>query len=267
MLAASQDAGMPRRRALFGLIPLFPKETKRQASFPDRNVVLFANRALYGIFKMAKKALGDDQALFNEREIRTLRAVNRALMITVLVLTGLVAVLGLAVWGIGALKPAPQYVGITNDLRFVELRSESEPLLDDAQITAFAARAVQSCLAFDFANYRDQILGCTQRHFTAEGERAFLQAMTSSGTIELLKNERRVSRAVIKGVPVISRKGSRGTVYAWEVTVPLTHELANNADIQRRERIARILIIRDNTKSLHEGVGVTQFNMEIDRGK
>ncbi|MCC1496703.1 DotI/IcmL/TraM family protein [Alcanivorax sp. 1008] len=216
---------------------------------------------------MTKKALGDDQALFNEREIRTLQGVNRALMVAVIVLAVLVGVLGIAVWGAGALKPAPQYVGITNDLRFVELSAETDPVLQDAQITAFAARAIQSCLAFDFANYRDQILACTQRHFTAEGERAFLQAMTSSGTIELLKNERRVSRAVIKGVPVISRKGSRGTVYAWEVTVPLTHELANNADTQRRERIARILIVRDNTKALHEGVGVTQFNMEIDRGK
>lgn len=216
---------------------------------------------------MANKSMGDDQALFNEREIRTLRAVNRALMVAVIALICLVGVLGLAVWGLGALKPAPQYVGITNDLRFVELRAETEPMLQDAQITAFAARAIQSCLAFDFANYREQILGCTAKHFTTEGERAFLQAMTSSGTIDLLKQDRRISRAVLKGVPVISRKGSRGAVYAWEVTVPLSHELANNTDTQRRERIARILIVRDNTKALHEGVGVTQFNLEIDRGK
>lgn len=104
--------------------------------------------------------------------------------------------------------------------RMVRLVPLGQPYLNDAALVARIQACVVNANTYDFVNYRKAFSEAAPC-FTNTGWAGFSQALTTSGTLDLVKKNRLVTTASADGTAVIVGKQDVNGVLMWTIQVPL----------------------------------------------
>ena len=128
-----------------------------------------------------------------------------------------------------------------------------------AGIKAWAATLISTAYGFDFKRYREQ-LGQLEGSFTKAGYESYLTALSDTGLLQSVVDNRYLVSAVVQESPVITASGvnSKGK-YTWVVEAPVlvTYESATDKQTQllnMRIRLTRVYEIENPL-----GIAADQF--------
>ncbi len=176
--------------------------------------------------------------------------------------TALTALLVLALIFTTVRKVDREYFGIDSQTgRMVPLVPLGEPYLSSGALLNWFVECVTSTNTYDFVNYQKQFQQNSQC-FTARGWEEFNMAMSKSGTLETVKEQRLVASSVAHGAPVITREGIRGGAYSWEVELPVTVTFQGGQagrSLLSQKVLVTAVVSRIPTYQSRNGVGIDHY--------
>lgn len=165
----------------------------------------------------------------------------------IIVLTVLVFVLVVMLWGAIKNKPAPGVVAMTADMRVLPLPVLDEPFHNTERVLAWAAECLERAYSMSFSDLKEHPsrLTCMQQNV----RRDFIEQLNRSGIIDKVDSERRVLRAVRGGAPSLQREGVSNGRYLWSIQMPLQLSFEGHQNTERSSIVVTALVGRVD---LHE---------------
>jgi len=183
------------------------------------------------------------------------------LMISSIIMAGATFTgVGAAWWAISH-KPSPKYFMAREDGGIVPLVPVTQPYLSNGEISNFAVEAITSSLTLDFSNYRKSLSEASQYYERPDGWNNFLEALKSSGTLDMITKRRLVSTVVANGATV-AQSGVDHGVYSWVVQVPITITYQSSSQQKSETHLVEMVIKRLPTWQTPRGVGITRVLMK-----
>lgn len=209
--------------------------------------------------KHEKIIAGSDAATVMAMRQLVMRASNKTYK--VIVISQLIAIVGLSFvcWQMFSHQPEQKIIGLTNDMRVITLAPLSDPKLSNAQIVAWATRAVIDTYTFDFVNYRGQLQKAGNEYFTQEGFVAFAKELKSSGVLDRVKEGKYVLSTTVTSTPTIVSQGQINGRHAWKIQAPVVVTLQNSGQRSSEKRLVEIVALRSQELLDKGGVGITRF--------
>lgn len=179
----------------------------------------------------------------------------------------LVLAVGLVAVGYYALTIATQpvqtrYFAISPDGTLTKLTPLKKSALTPAGVKDWAATVIASAYGFDFKRYREQ-LSSLEGSFTKAGYESYLKALSDTGLLQSVVDNRYLVSAVVQESPVITASGvnSRGR-YTWVVEAPtlVTYESATDKQTQLLNMRVRLTRVYEVENPL--GIAIDQFIAE-----
>ena len=173
----------------------------------------------------------------------------------------LISLIGTGIYAFNAVaKPVEtRYFAISPDGKLTKLTALKKAALTPAGIKAWAATLISTAYGFDFKRYREQ-LGQLEGSFTKAGYESYLTALSDTGLLQSVVDNRYLVSAVVQESPVITASGvnSKGK-YTWVVEAPVlvTYESATDKPTQllnMRIRLTRVYEIENPL-----GIAADQF--------
>lgn len=188
-------------------------------------------------------------------------------VLRLLMLMALVAV-GLAVYSfyLDYHRSQPKYYATTANGRIIPMQSLSEPMVTTPYIVQWAGLAVRSAYNIDFLHYEKQ-LKKTGKYFTTDGWKAFLGAMTKSGVLKSLKENKLVSSAVVTGAVIITNREVIDGRFTWQIQVPLLVTYTSASMNRKQDLIVTITVKRVPTLQTSQGIQISDFSEAIPAKK
>lgn len=147
---------------------------------------------------------------------RALRGAQKTALLLALV-DGLLLVLVLV---LALSRPEPVYFGMSQDLKLLPMTPLSEPVMNEAALKSWVAEAVTRSFNLDYLNWQRQLSevrgAYTRRAFTR-----FALSLDKEGHLPLLKQQRALMHAVVRGTPIITRSGVVRGALVWEMELPV----------------------------------------------
>ena len=162
----------------------------------------------------------------------------------------------LAFWAL-LRTPEPVYFATRTDGALVAIIPLDQPHISDNQVLNFATDVITGALTLDFANYRQE-LATRRDQFTEAGFNAFVNALESSGNLDLLRNRRMASTAVANSAFIID-KGRSGNGYLWRVEVQVAVTYESSSERQHQQLVGLLDVVRIPTWQNEWGVAVSRF--------
>lgn len=150
------------------------------------------------------------------------------------------------------------YFTVDAEGRLTPIIPLNAPFKTREQILNWASEAVTSAYTMDAANYvqRGEEIS---RYFTTDGFNEYVQAMNTSGTIELIKKETLIATAVPLAVPSVINEGEVNGTYMWRVRVPIRVQYQTQGKGTTQNLMVTVVIQRLPTETTKYGVGISQF--------
>ena len=101
-----------------------------------------------------------------------------------------------------------------------------QPLLEDPQVAAWAARVAAQVMSFGFSNL-DQRMTQSKDSFTPQGWETFQTALKSARLVDRVRDEKDTLTATTKLDPVVMQEGVENGIYRWIVKFPLALDFKN----------------------------------------
>lgn len=180
------------------------------------------------------------------------RRVSLILLLSVL----LNIVLIVALFFVSDNRPQPLFFATTNDGQLLPLSAQNQPIMNDQAVITWVSRAAPQIMGLDFLNYRQQIEN-SHTYFTDYGWNQFMTAI--GATLDQVKNQQLVVKAVPSDVPVITAKGLVNGVYTWKVQVPLTISYQKNGRVDVKKVVWSLIVQRVNNNTSNQLLGISQI--------
>ena len=165
-------------------------------------------------------------------------------------------VLAVALFVMSANRPAPLYFASTSDGKLIALAAEDQPIMTDQAVISWVTNAVPQIMGLDFLNYRQQI-NRSREDFTDYGWQQFMQAI--GDTLNQVKTQQLVVKAVPSDVPVITAKGLVNGVYTWKIQVPLTISYQQGSTEDVKKVVWSLIVQRVNNNETDQLLGISQI--------
>lgn len=183
-------------------------------------------------------------------------------MKTMVAVAGMLSIVAASAVGAAAYlatnQPEARYFATTVDGHIQPLVALHEPHLSAEAVANFSVKAVTNALTYDFANYRDDFQSA-QRWFTKPtGWNSFVEAVQSSGTLDLVKERRFNTTAVAQNAVIVS-EGVRNGVYEWLIQVPIKVAYQSSSEITSQNLMVTVRIQRLQTYQSPDAVAISQF--------
>lgn len=148
------------------------------------------------------------------------RDMSRKLM-TALIVSGVVSFVCLLIAIVAlSIKPSAEYF-TTEDGRITQIIPVSQPMSDVNDVTNWVVNSVTTIIGVDFLNISDQ-LRSIEGFFTKEGYEAYLIALSESGNIRSIQQNRYIVKAVPTAAPRLIGEGlSSSGAYSYRFRIPL----------------------------------------------
>jgi hypothetical protein len=151
-----------------------------------------------------------------------------------------------------------RYFGITPDLRVVQLKPLTEPVLTASGLKEWTHDTVVRSLSLDFSNYRRQLSDVEPR-YTPPAFTSFKAALQSAGILDLIVHGRLVTSVTTEGAPVLVSEQRLGGALHWQIEFPLSMGYESSKGVEHTQHLlARVLVKRVPPTESLEGVRIAQ---------
>lgn len=187
------------------------------------------------------------------------RAMKLSVTLACVALFGL-CVIALLIWT----RPTPRFFAATPDLRLAPLVPLDKPVLTQQGLLNWVSETVTNAVSLDFLEWRDK-LSRIREHFDEDAFKSYLNSLTSSGVLEMIKDKRLSVSAVVTRAPVIIASGVVGGKMTWRVEFPLVVSYESSQGVESAQKLmATVLIRRSATVTTPRGVVIQQLVLKRD---
>ena len=187
------------------------------------------------------------------------RAMKLALGL-VLVLIGSIGAIALQIIN----QPKPQYFAATQDLRLAPLVPLDQPVLTQQGLLTWVSDTITSAMSLDFLEWREE-LEAIRPHFEDAAYKSFLDSLTSSGVLDMIRDKRLSASAITTRAPVIIASGLVGGKATWRIEFPLIVSYESSQGVESTQHLlATVLVCRASTVSTPRGVVIQQVVLKRD---
>jgi intracellular multiplication protein IcmL len=181
---------------------------------------------------------------------------NIALSVALVIAVTLVAALAL-------IRPKPVYFGMTEQMQLMPMIPLSEPLMNDAAIKAWLAKAITDSFNMDFLNWRERLSNARQ-YFTKEAFHGYALALDSEGHLPLLTQNRAIMHTVPEGTPIIVNKNMLKGVMTWVMEIPVLLNYETSKQVVASQRITvTCRVQRVPTTDYVTGIAISQLVTQV----
>ena len=179
--------------------------------------------------------------------------------IMVLTVFGIILSLGLcAQW---LMRPAPLYFASTTAGELVPMQPLSAPVVTHRYLLEWAETVARGAYNLDFVHYQDQ-LNTYASAFTSGGWSAFQDALSSSGFLDALQNNKLSISAIVSDSPVVLDQGMRSGRWTWTVQVPVLVTFTSASEVKKVHYLVTLTIQRVPVLDLTRGIAVIDFSAQ-----
>lgn len=168
-----------------------------------------------------------------------------------------VTVMAIAGW---SRKIETRYFALAENGTIMPIIPISEPHYNNGQVTNFAVEAITKALTMNFATWKQDMMEASDYFEQPLGFENFVEAMTSSGMLDLIRNRRVISTVVANGATIVNSGQDRG-VYTWIVQVPITITYQTTSEITTENRVAEVRVKRLSTWQTPRGMGISAWHV------
>ncbi|MBB4000101.1 type IVB secretion system apparatus protein IcmL/DotI [Aureimonas pseudogalii] len=191
----------------------------------------------------------------------TYKSAYKIMAIYAAVATGVACVgVGSAVY-LALTRPEPRYFATTSNGQIQPLTPLDRPHMSSADVLNFAVRAVSNSLTYSFDNYRAQFQESQQFFSQPDGWNSFVDAVSKSKALDLVRNGRFNSFATVPQTPVIVRQGTNASgSYEWIVQMPIRITYQSASEVSGQSNMVTVRLTRLPTYETPYGIAISQFN-------
>ena len=173
--------------------------------------------------------------------------------------TALVVMTGLT-WAGWSRQIETRYFALAENGTIMPIIPISEPHYSNGQVTNFAVEAITKALTMNFATWKQDMMEASDYFEQPQGFENFVEVMTSSGMLDLIRNRRVISTVVANGGMIV-QAGLDNGVYTWVVQVPITITYQSNTQTSSENRVAEVRIKRLSTWQTPRGMGISAWHV------
>ncbi|MFD1043123.1 DotI/IcmL/TraM family protein [Pseudoxanthomonas kaohsiungensis] len=180
-----------------------------------------------------------------------------AIVLMILLLGGLGGVV--AYQGYLLAQGKREYFTVDNNGRIAPIQAVSDPVVSQGQLLERFKVCVSQANDYNFVDYQKR-LGEAQECFTENGWEQFAAALTRSGALTQVREQRLIVSSVATGPAVVVRRGVRKGVFTWEVQMPIQLTYQGGADgksMATQRQIVTAMLERTNENK--SSVGIAQY--------
>jgi intracellular multiplication protein IcmL len=156
-------------------------------------------------------------------------------------------------------QPSPKYYALTHDLRVVELTPTDTANISQAKLINWVSETICTTFTFDFLNYR-HVLMDVRPNYTKGAFDGIVKSLETSGNLELVKTKRLVTRASLKGAPVIVKEGVRKGYRMWKIELPIIISYESSQGVEAsQDLIGTVVVSREDERQVPRGVLIHQL--------
>ncbi len=190
---------------------------------------------------------------FQQRLTRRL-AISQALSLGVIA-----ALVGDRIW-LGHHPPAPKIILTDAHGNQIEATPLSDPVMSDADLVDWVAKAAVAPYNFDYIHYRDTFSRIVRPYFTNDGWNGVLNNMKASKNIDEVVKDSMVVEGVVRRPPALVDSSVAEGVANWTFEVPILVSF-RNTNAQREQRITAKLVVTRTSPTFHpQGIAVDSYN-------
>ena len=190
---------------------------------------------------------------FQQRLTRRL-AISQTLSLAVIA-----ALVGDRIW-LGHHPPPTKFVLTDAHGNQLEVKPMDEPVMSDADLVDWVAKAAVAPYNFDYIHYRDTFTSYVKPYFTNDGWNGVVSNMKASKNIEEVVKASMVVEGVVRRPPALVDSAVMGGVANWTFEVPILVSF-RNTNATREQRITAKLVVTRVAPTFHpQGIAVDSYN-------
>jgi intracellular multiplication protein IcmL len=144
---------------------------------------------------------------------------GRAMKLALVLVLALCLALAAVVFLVPA-RPTPRYFAATPDLRLAPLVPLDKPVLTQAGLLNWTTTTITGAVSLDFLEWRAK-LTAARENFESDAFSSFVKALQTSGILDMIRDKRLSTSAVVTRAPVIIASGLVGGKSTWKIEFPL----------------------------------------------
>lgn len=181
-------------------------------------------------------------------------AISQALSLAVIA-----ALVGDRIW-LGHHPPSPRIILTDSHGNQVEATPLSDPVMSDADLVDWVAKAAVAPYNFDYIHYRDTFSKTVKPYFTNDGWNGVLNNMKASKNMDEVVKDSMVVEGVVRRPPALVESSVVDGVAIWTFEVPILVSF-RNTNAQREQRITAKLVVTRTSPTFHpQGIAVDSYN-------
>lgn len=164
-----------------------------------------------------------------------------------------IVVLVIALFLFAGNEPRIIPIGLTEDLRVIEIPSDEDPYLDNNRVRQWAITTLTDIYDWDYRNYRSHFTD-VERNFTSQGFTAWLQSLDASQRVDYVTSNELLMSFTPKDAVVVGDGMYQGA-YRWrlEVRGAIVYSATGRSD---RSEEVRLLVDVTRVDIRRNGIGV-----------
>ncbi len=161
-------------------------------------------------------------------------------------------------------QPKPQYFAATPDLRIAPMTPLDQPVLTQQGLLTWTTDTVTGAMSLDFLDWRKKLENI-RPNFENEAFTSFLDALKSSGILEMIQEKRLSASSIATRAPVIIASGLIGGKATWRIEFPLIVSYESSHGIESTQKlVATVLVARASTLKTPRGMVIQQVVLKRD---
>ena len=163
--------------------------------------------------------------------------------------------------------PEPLYFFTDSHANLVQNTPLTQPVMPDADLMAFTARAILAVYNFDYEHYRATLSREASPSYTVEGWNGVVTAIEKTRNLDEIKANAMVVSAKPEGGPEILGSGLDGGHLVWSIRLPIRVTYANVKGGRDMDLVVTATVVRVPTAFHPEGVAVDSFVADPPRSR
>ena len=185
---------------------------------------------------------------------------TRRLAISQTISLGVIAALvGDRIW-LGHHPPSPKIILTDSHGNQVEATPLDEPVMSDADLVDWVARAAVAPYNFDYIHYRDTFSRNVKPYFTNDGWNGVVSNMKASKNIEEVVKDSMVVEGVGRRPPALVDSAVVGGVANWTFEVPILVSFRNTNAMREQRITVKLVVIRVPPTFHPQGIAADSYN-------
>ena len=188
---------------------------------------------------------------FYRDKFRMLMKLNVLLVLSAAALSG--------VFFYQSVKPAQvHYFGSTTTGEQTTLNALSDPVITNSLITQWASMTSKKIYSLSLNEYADQT-AALKPYFTSAGWSSYQKALSDSGLLDAVKNQKLEVNAVTTNDPVIEKSGVKAGVRYWVVEMPILISFESANEVAPQHMVISMTVVRSKDIKAPSGLQVKRL--------